>query len=181
MWQLHIVPENNNEAIEMIKLSLSVVRVAAFCVPLVLVASCGSGAQAVQGSKITINPAATAQTVPAGYSGAISNKEYTIFVASPTGYAEVGVSLIIDSPGTLSAVSTSTPHTYTPLGAAGAAHVVTTDGNGTYTVAISYTSGTTPTGDVTILNARSGTGYNRVNITYTCVDAIAPLTPATCP
>lgn len=168
----------------MIKLSLSVVRVAAFCVPLVLVASCGSGsgAQAVQGSKIVISPDATAQTVIVGNTGVITTKPYTITLLSPTGYPEIGVDLLISSPGFLYFADTSVdPVTFAPLGAMGSSHTVTTDGSGKYTVAVSYTSGTTPKGDVTILNVWSGTSYNRVNITYTCQDDTSVVPTVTCP
>lgn len=153
----------------MIKMRLPVVRVAAFCLPLTLVASCGSGTEAVQGTVINIDPSATAQVVTVGGTGTITNSRYRIEVRSPSGEAQAGVTLLISSPGVLSSVDTSTdPTSFTPMGPAGTGYTVTTDNYGTYTVAVTFTSGTTPIGDVTILSAWSGTAYNRVNITYTC-------------
>jgi hypothetical protein len=53
-----------NEAIEMIKMPLSVVRVAAFCLPLALVASCGgSDDNAPNGGTITSSPSGYTSTV----------------------------------------------------------------------------------------------------------------------
>ena len=166
----------------MIKTPLSVVRVAAFCLPLALVASCGSGSQAGQGSEIHLNPDAVAQAVPSNGTSSIANEEFTIEVRSASGTSQVGIDVSIDSPGILSFVDTSvTPHTYTPMGAAGNTYIVNTGGNGVYTVAVSITSGIGASGDVTILSAWSGSAYNRVNITYTCFDnAIGPV-PNTCP
>ena len=166
---LATVYREKNEALEMIKMRLPVVRIAAFCLPLTLVASCGSGTEAVQGTVINIDPTATAQTVPFGSPGTITNSRYRIELRSPSGEAQAGVTLLISSPWVLSAVDTSTvPTTFTPMGPAGTGYTVTTDNYGTYTVAVTYTSGLTPVGDVTILSVWSGTAYNRVNITYTC-------------
>lgn len=156
----------------MIKTLLSVVRVAAFCLPLALVASCGtSDSQAVQGTVVNMDPNAVAQDVPANGTSSIVNEEFTIELKTPTGYPQIGITLLVGSPGVLSAVDTSvSPVTYTPMGPAGSTYVVSTDGNGTYRVAVSYTSPVAADGEVTILSAWSGTGYNRVNITYTCFD-----------
>jgi hypothetical protein len=65
-----------NEAIKMIKLPLSVVRVAALCLPMMLVASCGSGDNAPNGGTIISSP--TGYTVSVPYTGA-----GTIFQSSP--------------------------------------------------------------------------------------------------
>ena len=162
----------------MIKKSLSVVRVAAFCLPLVLVASCGTGSEAVQNTVVNIDPPDIAQNVLAGTTSSITNSKYRIEVKSPTGYPQIGVSLVISSPGILSTVDTSaSPAIFTPMAAAGNTYTVTTDSNGTYTTAVSFTSPVSADGEVTILSAWSGTGYNRVNITYTCVDNGATLCP----
>ena len=165
----------------MIKMPLSAVRVAVFCLPLALVASCGSGSEAVQGSVINIDPSATAQVVRAGTTGGLTTAPYRIEVRSPSGVAQIGVQLIIQSPGDLFSVDDSGfVLVFTPMGGPpGSTYTVTTSSNGVYNVGVTFTSGTTPTGEVTILSASSGTAFNRVNMTFTCVANLAPVTP--CP
>ncbi len=156
----------------MIKMPLSIIRVAALCLPLALVASCGTESEAVQGTVVNIDPPAVGQQVPANGTSSIVDEIFTIEAMSPSGYPQVGVQMIVSSPGVLSDVDKSSgTAVITPKGAAGETYIVTTDSNGVYTVAVSFTSGVGADGDVTILSAWSGTGYNRVNITYECFDA----------
>jgi hypothetical protein len=156
----------------MIKTPLSWVRVAVCCLPLALVASCGSETEAVQGTAINMDPPTIAQDVPANGQSTIINEVVTIEARTPTGAPQIGIQLMIDSLGTLSRVDKSgNLVTFTPMGAAGTAYLVTTDNNGVFTVAVTFTSpGTGADGEVTILSAWSGTGYNRLNITYSCFD-----------
>lgn len=156
----------------MIETTLSRVRVAALCLLLALVASCGSGSEAVQNTVVNIDPPAVGQAVPANGTSSIVNEVFTIEAKSPSGYPQIGVQMMVSSPGVLSTVDKSvSPTVFTPMGAAGNTYIVTTDSNGVYTIAVSFTSSIGADGDVTILSAWSGTGYNRVNITYECVDS----------
>lgn len=163
----------------MIKKAQTAVRGAIFCLPMALLAGCGSGgSEAVQGTVVNIDPSSLGQNVTVGNTSSIVTEEFTIELRSPTGNTQNRVNLSIYSPGILFFVDTSAnPHTYIPMGGAGNTYEVTTDSNGVYTTAVSFTSPVSADGDVTILSARSSTGYNRVNITYTCVDN----PPTTCP
>ena len=155
----------------MIKTPLSLIRVAAFCLPLALVASCGP--ESVPGSTVNIDPAALGQNTAPSTSASISQELFTIELRSPTAYPQIDTNLTIDSPGLLYAVDTSTtPFTFTQVTVP---HLTTTNSNGVVTVAVSYTSAPAATGDVTVISAFSGTAYGRTNITYTCV-AVAPAT-----
>jgi len=83
----------------MIKLPLSTIRAAALCLPLTLLASCGSGTEAVPGSVLTINPvsvtvAATqldSPPTPVYY----TTQAYQLTLKSPSGYPQVGVEATI--------------------------------------------------------------------------------------
>lgn len=164
-----------NEAIKMRKKSLSAARIAAFCLPLVLVASCGP--EAVQGTSVLFDPPAVAQTTTPTTSASLTRHLFTIELKSPTGYAQINTELLIDLPsgGTLYTVDTSTtPPTYT---AVAFPYLTTTNSNGVRTVAIDFTSPLGANGDITVISAFSGTGYGRVNVTYTC----SATAPAVCP
>lgn len=159
----------------MIKKSLVAVRVVAFCVPLTLLASCGgSGTQAVQGSTILISPDAIGQTTTPTAGAALVQELFTIEVRSPTGYPQIDTEILIETPGTLYVVDTSTPqpwrYTLVP-----SSYTTTISSNQVVTVAIDFAVGPATSGDVTVISARSGTAYNRTNVTYTC-KAVAPAT-----
>ena len=157
----------------MIKLPLSVVRVVAFCLPLALVASCGSGSEAVQGTVIIIRPIALAQNTAPGVRASLVQELFTIELHSPTGYPQIDTQLLIETPGTLYVVDTSTtPWTYTVVPSS---YTTTINSNGVFTVAVDFTSPPAATGDITVISAWSGTGYGRTNVTYTC-KAVAPAT-----
>ena len=162
----------------MIKIPLAVVRVAAFCLPLGLLASCGSDSQAVQGTVINFDPPAIGQTTTDVAGISLVEQLFTIELRSPTGLAQINVDLIIDAPsgGTLFAVDTSTvPFTLTPVNPP---FLTKTNSNGTYTAALSFAVGVAFTGTVTVIEAFSGTAYNRANVTYVCTETAAA---AVCP
>jgi len=156
----------------MTKKPFSLARVIALCAPLALVTSCGSN-EAVQGSTININPAGLAQTTSPTTTASLVQELFTIEIRSPSGDAQIGTQLTIDTPGALYVVDTSTsPPIYTPVPAT---YTTTTNTNGVVTLAVDFTSPIAATGDITVLSAHSGTAYNRANVTYTC-KAVAPAT-----
>jgi len=165
----------------MIKLSLSVVRVAVFCLPLVLVASCGSGAQAVQGSTVVFSPVDVTvyvgPTSPAGDATVIQDI-YTIQLRSPNGNPQVGTEMLIDSGGLLYDVSGSGINAvFTLAPTVNGTYRVTTDSNGTYTIAVSYTVSGGASRNATILEVFSGTAYGKSDVIVKC----SALAPAVCP
>ena len=95
-----------NEAIEMIKTPLTVVRVAAFCLPLALVASCGSETGAPANSTITVSPDEVPWKVDAGAGCAGTDFHDTYFdivVKNPSSatLARVDIRVSLDlAPGT---------------------------------------------------------------------------------
>ena len=71
----------------MMKTPLSIVRVAALCVPLVLVASCGGdGSSALPGSTVSIQVPETTWNVPYGALLSTQNEPVLISLKSSTGY-----------------------------------------------------------------------------------------------
>lgn len=166
-----------NEAIKMIKTPLSWVRVAAFCLPLALVTSCGS--EAVQDTTISISPVDVGvnigPTSPAGDTP-ISQKVYTIQLRAPNGIAQVDTEILIDSSGLLYDVdSSSGVAIFTLAPTVNGTYRVKTNSNGVYTIAVDFTVTGGPTRDVTIFEVFSGTAYAKT-------DAIATCTPAaSCP
>jgi hypothetical protein len=176
MFQTHQRSENNeDEVIEMIKKSLSVARVAAFCLPLALLASCGSSwPEGVQGTEININPAAIGQSTTTTTGASLVLELFTIELRSPTGYPQISTQLTIDTPGTLYIVGINPggSPTYTPVTAT---YTTITNDNGVVTVAVDFSVPPRTEGDITVISARSGTAYNRTNVTYTCT----PTPPAT--
>jgi hypothetical protein len=167
-----------NEAIEMIKSPLSVVRIAVFCLPLALVASCGSGSQAVEGTIIKFGPDAFTQLTHTS-PGLPSTLDHlhtlvTISLLSQTGYPQIGTQLTVDTSGTLYIVDNSTnPVTYT---AVATPYVTTTDSSGTLAVALDFSVPAGTTGAVTVLYAISGTAYGHLDNTYTVCTPTAPAT-----
>lgn len=157
----------------MIKMPPSIVRVATFCLPLVLIASCGSGSEAVQGSIINFNPDGIGQKTTDATGAALVQELITIELRSPSGYAQIDTQLIIDTPGNLYLADTSTsPPTLT---AVPSTYKTTTNSNGVVTVAIDFAVPARTSGAITAISAFSGTAYNRMNVTYTCT----PVPPAT--
>jgi len=154
----------------MIKALQSMVRIAAFCLPLALVASCGSGSEAVQGTRVNFNPPAVAQPTTPTAGASLVQHQFTIELRSPTGYPQIGTELLIDTPsgGILYTADTSTsPPTLTPVAAP---YRTTTNSNGVVTVALDFTVGPGANGDVTVMSVFSGTAYGNINVTYTCSD-----------
>jgi hypothetical protein len=155
-----------NEAIEMIKMPISVVCVAAFCLPLALVTSCGSKSEAVQGTTINVLPAKWSQSTTLGTAG--SNFQYvTISAQSKSGYPQIGVQLIVDSHYL---IFDGHPTDLTGLTPLTLPYVATTSPNGTYDVTVIYGWPLAISGDVTAVEAWSGTAYGNAIVTYTCVD-----------
>lgn len=165
----------------MIKTPLSVVRVAAFCLPLALVASCGSGSEAVQGTSVKFYPAELGSIqLDIESAGAYQFMQtFRVELRSPSGYPQIGAEVTIESPHALyleanavtcdplTSVCTITPGA-TPLPHP---YVTTTDSNGTAQVTVLFNLYSNQTGDVSIIQAWSGTGYNAVSIPVTCGDS----------
>jgi hypothetical protein len=183
-----------NEAIEMIKLPLSSVRIAVFCLPLALVASCGSGSEAVQGTVIKVSPVTVGVTSPA--TATLTElyiiQPYQIELRSPTGYPQVNTKVTIVNRGTLyDEFAIINPATVTCTGGPGvnavctdsaltplpSVYETTTDSTGTVRVMMLYGFYSGIDGTETDLEAFSGTGYGKTDIVFTCVDG----STATCP
>lgn len=180
----------------MVKMPMSVIRAAAFCLPLALVASCGAGSsatEAVQGTRVNINP------ISVGISSVIATtpvplyfvQTYQIELRSPNGYAQTGTSVTIVSSGLLydgfvivdpSAVSctgsTTAPAACTNTGQTPVPSVyqTTTDGTGTVRVTLLFPFYSGSDGTATVLEAFSGSGYGKTDAVFTCVDASTTLT-----
>jgi len=188
----------------MIKLPLSVVRVAAFCLPLALVASCGSGSEAVQGTKININPISVAVSSPITGAVVYIVQSYQIELRSPSGAAQVNTKVSLVSRGTIYSglpdiqnanvvcTGNSTPPAGPgdpPLAPAECtdpnfastrlpnSYVATTDSAGHVQVTMIFAFFSGYDGTVTDLEAFSGTGYGKTDVVLTCVDSGA----TTCP
>jgi len=162
----------------MIKTPLSVIRVAAFCLPLALVTSCGSGSEAVQDSTININPDVwTQQTGP--LNPACSKVlHYRIEVRSETGYPQVGVQMLIDSPngflvyeGSLTPTAAACGETIVGAIPKVPPYYATTGAMGGYdvTVVVDWIGGQDVT--ATAVNVFSGTSYGKTDVDFTCSDA----------
>jgi hypothetical protein len=166
-----------NEAIEMIKTPLTVVRVAVFCLPLALVASCGSGSEAVQGTEVVINPQEVGVPVTDTLGNALVQKLYDIELRAPSGYPQIGTQVTIRSEGTVYEVNkNTTPFTFT---ARATPYLTTINNNSVYTVAVDFPIPAAFSGDITVLEVFSGTAYGVTNVTVTCTDD--PADPAICP
>lgn len=181
----------------MIKLS-SVFHIAAVCLPLTLITSCGAGStEAVQGTTINIDPSAPGQATTLGFFGSNSSI-FRIEARSPSGTPQINVGILIDSQYTVyaghptvdcvavfdSAVppnflgNTCTAPGATPLTVP---YETTTGQNGTYEVTVIYSWGSGGiSGSFTAVQAWSGTGYGASNITFTCADPDTATAPA-CP
>jgi hypothetical protein len=168
-----------NEVIEMIKTPLSAVRVAAFCLPLVLLASCGSSwPEGVQGTDVNFTPANVGSVkLDIEYSGAYEfSQVFRIELRSPTGYPQIGAELTINSGHMVYAgapiitcynnVCTVPPDLPISL-----PYKVITDSSGTATFTVRYDLYSNQTGDVGIIEAWSGTSYQSVSIPVECGDS----------
>jgi hypothetical protein len=185
-----------NEAIEMIKTPLSVVRVAAFCLPLALVASCGSGdSESIQSTTINIDPIEVAETTLdiESIDSLGDAQVFRIEARSPSGYSQVGVQILLRSgftvyeghPNVTCVVTQAYDNTVTPVlraittcTAPGATPLdlsqpVTTGPNGAYEVTVVYSISPRITGDIGLIEAFSGTGYNSAKAVVKCGDADA--------
>ena len=173
----------------MIKLPLSVVRVAAFCLPLTLVASCGSGSEAVQGTKININPISVGVTTytTAGLTVSYVVQEYQIELRSPSGAAQVNTKVSLASRGTMyngfpvildaNVVCTGSlvlPAECTDPTLTSAllpnSYEATTDSTGTVRVKLIFAFFSGSKGTATVLEAFSGTGYGKTDVVLTCAE-----------
>lgn len=172
-----------NEAIEMIKTPLSLIRVAAFCLPLTLAASCG-GESTTQNNTINLDPVSVGQPTTLGIAG--NNKEiFRIESRSPTGNPQIGVEIVIDSqyivyaghPTVVCAPTCTVQAGVLPLTLP---YTAKTDSTGTYEVTVIYSWGTAINGTFTAVQAFSGTGYGNANIVFTCTDPDPTNAPA-CP
>ena len=166
----------------MIKTPLSLIRVAAFCLPLALVSSCG--AESAQGTVININPNAWNQQTVAGGSACSGVNQYRIEARSPNGVPQVGVQLLIDSPngylvydGFLTPTAAACGETITGATPKVYPYYATTDSTGTYsvTVVFSWTGGQNAT--ATAIGVYSGTSYGKTDIVFKCVATL----PQVCP
>src|SRR4030067_3025776 len=195
MRHSHLTPENNNEATEMIKSPLSVVRVAAFCLPLALVASCGSGSEAVQGTVINLDPSnlGTIGLSVEFFDSVDYVQVVRIEAKSPSGYPQIGTKLLIDSgfvvyaghpqaacsisqtyaagPPVVGQISTCTAVVATPLPLPYAE--ASTSSNGTYEVTVIYSISPFSTGDITTLQVWRGTGFQSLTVESECLDPIS--------
>ena len=171
----------------MMKLPLSVVRVAALCLPLALVASCGSGSEAVQATKINISPISVAVTSDARLVALVRyfTQAYQIELRSPSGAAQINTKVTLVSRGTIyNEFAIINPATVTCTGTAvctdsaltplPSVYETTTDSTGTVRVMMLYGFFSGIDGTVTDLEAFSGTGYGKTDIVFTCVDGTAP-------
>ena len=176
-----------NEATKMIKTPQSLIRVAVFCLPLALVASCGEST--TQNNVINFDPVSVGQATTAGSAGS----NYQIFRVesrSPTGNAQIGVEVVIDSQYIVYAGRPTMDCLTIPCTATGATplllpYTAKTDSTGTYEVTVVYSWNIPPVvsvrGTFTALQAISGTGYGNAAITFTCSDPNAAGTAPDCP
>lgn len=162
----------------MIKMALPGIRVAAFCLPLVMITSCGSGSEAVQGTTININPQAVGVPVTEAVGNALVQQLYDIELRAPSGTAQISTQVTVNSAGTVYEVDKSTtPFTFT---ARATPYLTTISNNGVYSVAVDFTVPAAFSGEITVLEAFSGTAYGRTNVVVTCTDsnpAVAPPCP----
>jgi hypothetical protein len=178
-----------NEAIKMMKLPLSVVRVAALCLPLALVASCGSGSEAVQGTKINISPISVGVTssTTVALTVVYFTQAYQVELRSPSGYPLVNTKVTLVSRGTMyngfpvildaNVVCTGSavlPAECTDPTLASAllpnSYEATTDSTGTVRVTMIFAFFSGSKGTVTDLEAFSGTGYGKTDVVLACVE-----------
>ena len=181
----------------MIKLPLSVVRVAALCLPLALVASCGSGSEAVQATKININPPSVAVSSPTELALTVVYivQSYQIELRSPSGAAQVNTKVSLVSRGTMySGLPDILPANVVCTGSAvlpaectdstlastrlANSYEATTDSTGTVRVTLIFAFFSGSKGTVTDLEAFSGTGYGKTDIVLTCVTGAGGACPS---
>lgn len=158
--------------------ALPCIRVAAFCLPLWMIASCGSGSEAVQGTTININPQAVGVPVTEAVGNTLDQQLYDIELRAPSGNAQISTQITIDSEGTVYEVDKSTtPFRFTVRQTP---YQTTISNNGVYSVAVDFTIPAAFSGEITVLEAFSGTAYGRTNVVVTCTDsdpAVAPPCP----
>ena len=184
----------------MIKLPLLVVRVAAFCLPLALVASCGSGsgAESVQATTINISPTSV------GVSSVIQSplvtdffiQAYQVELRAPSGYPQIGTRVTIVNSGTLydglvsidpatitcaAGVCTSSDPSLTELPRNHGVYETTTDSTGTVRATMIYAFDSGTKGTASVLEAFSGTSYNKTDAVFTCLANPTNVPPLTCP
>lgn len=168
----------------MIKLLIALARIVTFS-SLLLVASCGSGNEGTQGSIINFDPSGIGQPTTAGVAGSNSNI-FRLEVRSPSGNAQIGVNVTIDSQYTVYAGRPVMDCSTIPCSAAGATpltlpYTTTTGQNGYIELTVAYSWAGSIKGDFTAVEAFSGTGYGNAKITFTCSDPNATGTTPDCP
>lgn len=162
----------------MTKEALTCIRVATLSLSLMLIVSCGSGTEAVQGTTININPQAVGVPVTESIGNALVRKLYDIELRAPSGNAQISTEVTVESDGTVYEVNKSTtPFTFT---ARATPYLTTISNNGVYSVAIDFTIPAAFSGEITVLEVFSGTAYGRTNVVVTCTDS-DPATPPPCP
>lgn len=160
----------------MIRSPLAVLRIAIVCLPLALVAGCGSSeTEALQGTVVNVNPFALGQATTLGTAGQ-NGQIYRFELKSTSGIPQINVKLLIDSqyivyaghPAVVCTMGTCTVPGETPLALPYEAY---TNSNGTYEVTVVYgwpAGGIS--GDFTAVEGFSGTSYGNSLITFTCTD-----------
>lgn len=164
----------------MIKIPLTLVRIMVFSLPMGLVTSCGSGSEAVQGTTIFINPPAVGVPVTESLGNFLDHRTrlYDVELRAPSGNAQISTLVTLRTEGVLYEVDKSTvPFTYTPRPTP---YLASISNNGVYTVAIDFTIPAAFSGEITVLEASSGTAYGRTNAVVTCTDS-NPAVPPVCP
>jgi len=177
-----------NEAIEMIKTPLSLIRAVAFCLPLALVTSCGSGSgsptpgapEAPTGSTLTVSPDAVPWDIgssPCDYS-VLQDTYFNIVARDPNGAALAGIGLRVSlalAPGTVIFTPPYTPmFLYDDLDGDGFytdlitsfPHYTTTGGSGTKLLRVQYDLSCAYAGNLDVF---SGPAYGTANISVTLV------------
>ena len=171
----------------MIKTPQSLIRVAVFCLPLVLTASCGEST--TQNNVVTVTPVTLGVTsspppaVPtaANPTFAAIVQTYRIETRSPTGNAQIGTEMIVHSAGTLyegavavtcTATAPTTPPTCVAAGSLPLQlpYRATTNSTGTFEVTMVLIFGRGSDGTQTVVEAFSGTGYGKTDVVFACVD-----------
>lgn len=169
-------------------------QVIAFCAPLALVTSCGKGTEAVQGTTVLINPDAWGQQTNSLNPTCHKVLYFQVSAISPTGYPQIGAAFQIDSPNAFEIYDGWVPTSaIIPFGTCGETvdktkfaplvqpFTATADNSGNYrlTVDYSWTGGVKAV--ATAVEAFSGTGYGKTDITFTCTDGNAVGTAPDCP